>query len=105
MWGLLSTIIRGRERADQESAYDGKNTQAIYHGCAPITSTSEAAHEVARTSTRRLSHLARAVFFLDFFSQPPTSHTGHLHVLGFESGSKLTLLALSSVCLFVCLLE
>jgi len=29
MLGQLSTIIRGRERADQESAYDGKIAQAI----------------------------------------------------------------------------
>jgi len=29
MWGLLSTIIRERERADPESAYDGKIAQAI----------------------------------------------------------------------------
>ena len=27
--GLLSTIIRGRERSDQESANDGKIAQAI----------------------------------------------------------------------------
>jgi len=29
MLGLLSTIIRERERADPESAYDGKIAQAI----------------------------------------------------------------------------
>jgi len=29
MWGLLSTIMGGGERADQESAYDGKIAQAI----------------------------------------------------------------------------
>jgi len=29
MWGQLSTIIRRRERADQESAYDAKIAQAI----------------------------------------------------------------------------
>jgi len=29
MLGLLSTIIRRRERTDQESAYDGKIVQAI----------------------------------------------------------------------------
>jgi len=29
MRGLLSTIIRGRERADQESAYDEKIAHAI----------------------------------------------------------------------------
>ena len=29
MWGLLSTITRRRERADQESAYEGKIAQAI----------------------------------------------------------------------------
>jgi len=28
-WGLSSTIIRGRVRADQEGAYDGKIAQAI----------------------------------------------------------------------------
>jgi len=29
MWGLLFTIIRGRERADEKSAFDGKIAKAI----------------------------------------------------------------------------
>jgi len=29
MWGLLPTIIRERERADPESAYDEKIAQAV----------------------------------------------------------------------------
>jgi len=40
------------------------------HNWASITSTS--AHEVARTSARRLGHPARGGFFLDFCSLPPT---------------------------------
>jgi len=61
MLGLLSTIIRGRERADQKSASHGKIALAHEHDWAPITSTS--AREVACTSARRLGHPARAVFF------------------------------------------
>jgi len=64
MLGLLSTIIRGRERSDQESAYDGKIALAHEHNWVPVTSTS--AREVDHTSARRLSHPARAVYFLDF---------------------------------------
>ena len=70
MLGLSSTIIRGMKRADQESVYHGKIALAHEHNWAPITSTS--AREVARTSARRLGHLARAEIFLGFFSQPPT---------------------------------
>jgi len=61
MLGLLSTIIRGRERSDQESVIHEKIALAHEHNWAPITSTS--AREVARTSARRLGHPARAVFF------------------------------------------
>jgi len=70
MLGLLSTIIRGMERADQESVYHSMIALAHEHNWAPITSTS--AREVARTSARRLRHPARAGIFLVFFSQPPT---------------------------------
>ena len=70
MLGLLSTIIRGMERADQESVYHGKKTLAHEHNWALITSTS--ARKVARTSARRLGHPARAGVFVVFFSQPPT---------------------------------
>jgi len=70
MLRLLSTIIRGVERADQESFYHGKIALAHEHNWAPVTSTS--ACEVARTSARRLGHPARAGVFLVFFSQPPT---------------------------------
>ena len=68
--GLLSTIIRGRERSDQERGSHEKIALAHEHNWALIMSTS--AREVARTSARRLGHPARAVIFLDFFSLPPT---------------------------------
>jgi hypothetical protein len=61
MLGLLSTIIFGRERADQKSAREGKIAQAIHHRWTPKTSTS--ARGVARTNTRRLGHPARAGVF------------------------------------------
>ena len=75
MLGLLSTIIRGRERSDQESVCQEKIALAHEHNWAPITSIS--ACEVDRISARRLGHPARAAFFLDFFSLPPTPrHAG-----------------------------
>ena len=55
--GLLSTIIRGRERADQKSAYDRKIAQAISQRWTPMTWTS--ARGVTRTSTRLTGHPAR----------------------------------------------
>ena len=76
MLGQLSTIMRGRERSDQESAYDAKIAWAIQHCSTPISSTS--ACGVARTSARRLCHLVRAGFFVDFLSPPPTPQRGIL---------------------------
>ena len=74
MLGLLSMIIRKRERADQKSANRGKISLAHEHNWALITSTS--ARGVARTSARRLGHPAWAGFFffkkMDFLSPPPT---------------------------------
>jgi len=61
MLGLLSTIIRGMERSDQESVAHEKIALAHEHNWAPITSTS--AREVAHTSARRLGHPAWAGFF------------------------------------------
>jgi len=81
MLGLLSTIIRERERSDQEKAYDGKIALAHEHNWAPITSTS--APEVARTSARRLGHPVRASFFLDFFGLPPTPQRVGESISGF----------------------
>jgi len=70
MLGLLSTIIRGRERANQKSANHGKIALAHEHNWALITSTST--RGVARTSARHLGHHALVRFFLDCFSPPPT---------------------------------
>jgi len=61
MLGLLSTIIRGRERSDQESVTHEKIALAHEHKWSQITSTS--ALEVTRTSARRLGHPALAGFF------------------------------------------
>ena len=69
-FGLASTIIRGTERSNQESANDGKIALLHEHNWALITSTS--AREVARTRARRLGHPAWAGFFPDFLvSLPP----------------------------------
>jgi len=73
MLGLLSTIVREMERADQDSFNHGKIDLAHEHNRAPITSTS--AREYALTSVRRLGHQALAGVF--FFSQPPTPRLGH----------------------------
>jgi len=68
MFGLLSMIIRERERSDQENANHGKIVLTNEHNWAMITSTS--ARGFARTSARRLSHPARAGFF--FLTLLPT---------------------------------
>jgi len=64
MFGLLSTIIRGREWTDQESANHGKIVLTNENNWASII------RGVARTSARRLGHPARAGPFLDFCSLP-----------------------------------
>jgi len=55
---LLSTIIRGREQSDQESAAHGKIALANELKWA-ITVTSTSDYRVARTSTWRTDHPAR----------------------------------------------
>jgi len=69
MLGLLSTIIRGRERADQKSATHGKIALAHEHNWALITSI--CACGVARTSARRLGQPAPASFFKMFLVRLP----------------------------------
>jgi len=89
--GLLSTIIRGMERADQESVYHGKIALAHEHNWAPITSTS--AREVARTSARRLGHPAWAgCFWFLIASLPPSIivifyHSNTAHSTPFKGAS------------------
>jgi len=76
MLGLLSMIIRGRERADQESAGHGKIALANEHYWAPITST--CAREVVHMSARRLGHPARAGLFCRNFFLLPTPCVDHI---------------------------
>jgi len=64
MLGLLSTIVRLKERSDQESVRQEKIALSHEHNLALITSTS--AREVACISAKRLGHPARTAFFLDF---------------------------------------
>ena len=61
MLGLCCTNFMGREQCDQEMATHEKSALANDHNCAPMTLNS--ARGVARTSTRRLGHPARVVFF------------------------------------------
>ena len=94
MLGLLSTIIRGMERADQESVRHGKIALAHEHNSTLITSTS--AREVARTSAKRLGHPAGAGFFFSFLaSLPPLDWLQLPQVSSMKSTTKLSWFSLT----------
>jgi len=98
MLGLLSTIIWGREQADQKSATHGKIALAHEHNWALTTSTCTQSRPYQREASRP-SGPARAVFFKIFLVRLPplrkhkdwVGRPCHLHRVDLREIAKLYL--------------